>query len=335
MKNYTHLSQEERALISHYHDNGASVRAMSRALGRSPSTISRELERNANALNYKAETASKRYLARRARVSLLDKDASLRGYVVDRLREGISPELIALRLKNFGKLEGISFVSHEAIYQWLYKPPQKKQKLHKLLVQAHGTRGRRKRATRSTIKDRVSIHARPKEANDRQEVGHWEADLMSFLRNSQHMLVIHERTTRFTATLKLAGKTAAETLKCLIAFFQSLPKNLVKSITFDNGTEFAKHMDLATLLKAQTYFCDTYASWQKGGIENMNGRLRRDLPRSTNIKIMKDQDLEQITLNHNMTPRKCLGGLSPIEALAKHMNKNIIFLFNRGVALQL
>ncbi len=144
-----------------------------------------------------------------------------------------------------------------------------------------------------------------------------------------------ERVTRLTATLKLANKTAAEILKCPMAFFQAPPKNILKSIAFDNGGAFAKHMALTDLLKAQSYFCDTYPSWQKGGIENMNGRLRRDLPRSTNTKNMTDQELEQITLNYNMTLRKCLGGLSPIEALAKYMNKDLIFLFSRGIALQL
>ena len=114
------------------------------------------------------------------------------------------------------------------------------------------------------------------------------------------------------------------------AFFQSLPKRLVKLITFDNGGEFAKYMDLAQLVKAKTFFCDTYASWQKGGIENMNGRLRRDLPRLTKIKNIQDQDLKQRNLNYNMTPRKSLGGLSPMDALAKHLNKDILFLFSRG-----
>ena len=158
---------------------------------------------------------------------------------------------------------------------------------------------------------------------------------MAFLRNSQHMLVVHERVTRFTATIKLANKTAGETLKALIEFFKSLPKGLVKTITFDNGTEFARHMELAELIGAKTYFCEPYASWQKGGIENINGRLRRDLPRSTNLKAISDKDFEQISLNHNLTPRKCLNGRSPIEALANHLGKNIVFLFTRGVALQL
>lgn len=335
MRIYTHLSLEERTLISHYHDNGISIRQISALIGRNASTISRELSRNSNQTAYVPNTARRRYLARRARSCQLDQNPELQRYVVERLQEGISPELISLRLKHFGHLEEIPFISHESIYQWLYQKPQKKQKLHKLLRRSHATRGRRKRATRSTIKHRTPIHERPQEANDRSEVGHWEVDLMAFLRNSQHILVVHERVTRYTAAVKLANKTAAETLKALICFFESLPKDLVKSITFDNGTEFARHMDLAKFLKVQTYFCDTYASWQKGGIENMNGRFRKDLPRSTDIKAMTDNDFQQIILNHNMTPRKCLKAKSPIETLASHLGKDIIFSFKQGVALRI
>lgn len=335
MKRYTHLSLEERTLISHYHDKGISMVQIAKNLGRDKSCISRELSRNRNEKEYKPQTAMNRYLARRNRPCCLDKDSKLQSYVVDRLHEGISPEMISLRLKAFGHLEHVAYINHESIYQWLYKPAQKKEKLHKLLHQAHAKRGRKKRAYRSTIKNRTSIHERPAAATDRKEAGHWEIDLMAFLRNSQHMLVVHERATRYTACIKLINKTAAETFKALSDFFQDLPKYLVKSITFDNGTEFARHQDLASFLKVGTYFCDTYASWQKGGIENMNGRFRRDLPRSLNIKSLSDNDLEQIVLNHNMTPRKCLNGKSPIEALAKHLGNDIVFLFNKGVALQL
>ena len=335
MKRYTHLNQEERALISHYHDNGISIRDISRQLGRCASTISRELRRNSNAKSYNAATATNRYISRRARLCLLDQDQELCNYVLDRLREGISPEMISLRLKKFGNLEEICYINHESIYQWLYQPRQKEQNLHKLLRQSRAKRGNRKRAYKGLIQNRTSVHERPKEANDRKEVGHFEVDLMAFLRNSQHMLVVHERVTRFTATLKLENKTAGETLRALIEFFKSLPKGLVKSITFDNGGEFARHLDLAKILGVKTYFCDPYASWQKGGIENMNGRFRADLPRSTNLKAMPDCDLEQITLNHNLTPRKCLNGKSPIEALANHLGKDIVFVFSKGVALQL
>lgn len=335
MKRYTHLSLDERTMIALYQEKGVSNRKIAQLLGRNVATISRELKRNGNQADYKPKTACNRYMARRQRLCRLDLDEDLKTFVVERLQEGISPELISLRLKTFGHLEEIPYINHESIYQWLYKPPQVKEKMHKLLRQAHTKRGRKKRVYRSALKNRTSIHERPEQAMDRQEVGHWEVDLMAFLRNSQHMLVIHERTTRYTAAIKLLNKTAAETFKALLEFFQGLPKHLLKSITFDNGTEFARHQDLAEFLKVGTYFCDTYASWQKGGIENMNGRFRRDLPRSTNLKAMNDNELQQIVLNHNMTPRKCLDGLSPIEALAKHIGKNIIFLFSKGVALHL
>jgi IS30 family transposase len=263
MRHYTHLSLEERAMIGLYYNKGLSLGEISKEVGRDKSTLSRELRRNSNQQTYVATTACKRYLSRRQKPSRLDQDEILKTYVTDRLREGLSPEIISLRLKRFGHLEGVAYVNPESIYQWLYRPPQKKEKLHKLLVRGHGNRGHRKRVHGSKIKGRVSIHERPEAAKDRQEIGHWEVDLMAFLRNSQHMLVIHERKTRYTAAIKLANKTAAETLKALLSFFQGLPEDLLKTITFDNGTEFAYHQNLSDILKVPTYFCDVYASWQK------------------------------------------------------------------------
>jgi len=333
MKKYTHLTQEERTLISHYHDNGISIGEIGRKLSRNKSTISRELRRNSNKDCYKPDTAKQRYLSRRKKVRRIDTDAQLKAYILDRLHEGFTPELISLRLKIYGELEGVSYINHESIYQWIYLPTQKKEKLHKLLVCCHARRGRRKRVHRGRIKDRVSIEQRPEIVKAREEVGHWEADLMSFRGNSQHMLVIHERVTRYTAAIKLQSKTAQETISALLSFFESLPHHLVKTVTFDNGMEFAKHMEIRKQLGVPTFFCDVYASWQKGGIENMNGRFRRDLPRKTDLLNMADEELEQIVIGHNLMPRKVLAGISPMEALAKHMNRAIVFLFNQGVAL--
>jgi len=169
----------------------------------------------------------------------------------------------------------------------------------------------------------------------RKEMGHWEADLMSFRGNRQHMLVLHERKTRYTAALRLKTKTAQETIKAILKFFKTLPKKFLKSVTFDNGTEFAKHKQITDQMGIPTYFCDVYASWQKGGIENQNGRFRRDLPRKTDLLNMKENDFEQIIIAHNLMPRKILNGLSPIENLSKQLGNNIIFLFNKGVALHL
>ena len=116
--------------------------------------------------------------------------------------------------------------------------------------------------------------------------------------------------------------------------FGSLPKHLIKTVTFDNGMEFAHHMEITKQLNVPTFFCDVYSSWQKGSIENMNGRLRRDLPRKTDLLNMCDEELEQILIGHNLTPRKVLNGLSPIESLAKLQGRDIIFLFKNGVALR-
>ena len=335
MKKYTHLTSEERVLISHYHDNGISIRRIGQLVGRPASTISRELSRNSNKVDYNPKTAQKRYLSRRRKACKLDLDGDLKRYVLNGLYEGLSPEMISLRLKRFGRLEGIRSISHESIYRWLYRSQQKKDKLYKLLVQHHGRRGRRKRLHRGKIKDRVSIHERPEHVMNRQEIGHWEADLMSFRGNREHMLVLHERKTRYTAAIRLKTKTAQETIKTMLSFFKALPKAFLKSITLDNGTEFAKHKQINNQLNIPTYFCDVYASWQKGGIENQNGRFRRDLPRKTNLLAIDDYDFEQIIISHNLMPRKILDGLSPIEALAKHQGKSIIFLFKKGVALHM
>lgn len=335
MKRYTHFSEEERVFISHYAGEGCSKGKIAKILNRSKSSISRELARNSNQTGYNGETAQKRYLSRRQKPCKIDKDATLKSYVLGGLQEGLSPEMISLRLKKFGHLEEVSGVSHESIYRWLYRPAQKKEKLYKLLTQHHGRRGRRKRVHRGGIKDRVSIHQRSQRVLSRQEIGHWEADLMSFRGSTQHLLVLHERKTRYTATIKLTSKKAAETMDQILAFFKTLPRHLVKSVTFDNGTEFAKHRELTKKLNIPTFFCDVYASWQKGGIENMNGRFRRDLPRKTDLLKITDEDLENIITSHNLSPRKVLGALSPIEVLANHMGKSIIFLFNKGVAIHM
>lgn len=302
---------------------------------RKNSTITRELQRNSNKSGYNAETAQKRYLSRRQKSCSIDLDENLKAYILNGLYEGHSPEMIALRLKHFGDLEGICRISHESIYRWIYRPAQKHEKYYKLLVRHHGRRGRRKRVHRGKIKDRVSIHERPSHVMNRQEIGHWEGDLICFQGNRQHALVLYERKIRYTAVIRLKSKTAQETITAILTFFKALPKDLFKSITFDNGTEFSRHKDITDQLRVPTYFCDVYASWQKGGIENQNGRLRRDFPRKTDLFAINDTEFEQIILSHNMAPRKVLKGLSPIEALAKHMNKNIIFLFNKGLALHM
>lgn len=144
-----------------------------------------------------------------------------------------------------------------------------------------------------------------------------------------------ERKSRFTIVARLAGKTAAQTAAAIIDVFKRLDPSLRRSITFDNGTEFARHTLIAQALDMATWFCDAYASWQKGTVENTNARLRRDLPRKLDIDKMADPDLQDIVPMHNLTPRKCLNFKTPVQALLAQLDIDAKITFNQAVALRL
>ena len=187
-------------------------------------------------------------------------------------------------------------------------------------------RALRTRPSRDTIKNRVSIHERPENVNNRSQIGNWEADLI-ICQRSRPVLVLHERKSRVTLAAKLTGKSAAETAGAIMAIFKRLDPVLRQSITFDNGTEFARHSLLKETLGMATWFCDAYASWQKGGIENANGRLRRWLPRKTNLDEVSDEDIQEIVMTYNLTPRKCLGYITPIQALFQNLGRDVTLTF--------
>jgi transposase, IS30 family len=324
---YRHLSFEEREQIAIWRLEGVSQAEMARRLGRSSSTVNRELARNRlPSGGYQPSFAEGSYLARRERLALLERDERLERFVVDRLTEGWAPEQIAGWLKA-GNESGLRGLGTETIYSFIYRVRQKVEKLWKLLPRGKARRGRRKRRdTRSTITDRRSIHDRPEAVLGRQKLGDWEADLM-FCRRTQPVLVLHERTSRLTLAAKLAGKSAAETAATLMAIFKRLAPELKSSITFDNGSEFARHGLLASVSGMTTWFCDAYASWQKGSVENTNGRLRRQLPRHLDLDSLSQADLQEIVLSHNLTPRKCLGYMTPIQAFFKGLGKDIQIRF--------
>jgi IS30 family transposase len=333
MSGYCHLSLDERFAIARLHEIGISRRSIARELGRSPSTIKRELMRNSNADGrYRPETVEARYLARRTKGLLLDRLDGLASFVVERLHENWTPEQIAGWLKS--EAERLRAISHETIYAWIYGRSQRQANLWRLLSRKKGKRGfRPARTPRVTIKDRRSIHDRPKAVDDRAEGGHWEGDLL-ICKKTRPVLVLTERKSRFTIAAKLNGKNAAETATAIMRIFERLDPALRRSATFDNDTAFARHGLLRQALELTTFFCDAYASWQKGAVENINGRLRRDLPRKINIDKLSDQDLQDILLMHNLTPRKCLGFKTPAQALLQQLGLDIKISFHRGVALQ-
>ena len=148
------------------------------------------------------------------------------------------------------------------------------------------------------------------------------------------MLVLHERKSRVTLAARLTGKSAAETISAMLAVFGRIDPHLRRSITFDNDTAFAQHALLRTMRDMTTWFCDAYASWQKGGIENANGRLRRWLPRHLDIDRTSDQDIQEIVLTTNLTPRKCLGFKTPFQALVAELGRTFKSASLRRVALR-
>ena len=320
-KQYNQLSLEERCTISNFYKEGESIRQIASALARSPSTISREIKRNiTKTLGYKPSYAQQQTAGRRWQGSKLERQPDLRSSILKSLTMGQSPEIIAGRLE---REQGCRVISYESIYRFIYAQiartkdyawrnylPRGKSK--------RGWRGRRGGSPALLIKDRVSIHERPKHVLKRSSPGHWEADLMLFSRYGQSILVAHERRSRALMLFKLKNKKAEGVASQLLNMFECLPPGYAKTVTFDNGTEFAEHYKLKKI-GMKTYFCDVKSPWQKGGIENAIGRLRKILPRKTNIEELKVKDIERIAANYNHTPRKCLGYETPAEVLLKQV----------------
>ena len=200
----------------------------------------------------------------------------------------------------------------ETIYAFIYRAAQQAEQLWRYLTRHHKRRRpRRSRPSQDTIKGRVSIHERPKHVEARTEGGHWEGDLI-IRKRTRPVLVLHERKSRVTLAARLAGKTAAETISVMLAVFARVDPALRKSITFDNDTAFAQTPCREPMRAMTTWFCDAYASWQKGGVENANGRLRRWLPRQIDIDKVSDEEIQDIVMTANLTPRKYLWASRPL-----------------------
>ena len=212
-------------------------------------------------------------------------------------------------------------VSAESIYRYVYSPAGRRAGLPRYLAQRKAKRGRRRRNGRREppIPNRVSIHQRPAEAHARIAFGHWEGDLMHFRRQRDIILTLQERCSRLTLAGRLHSKDATDTADAIVDKLAALPSTAVQTITHDNGGEFARHDRVRKAIGLRAFFCDPHSPWQRGGIENANGRLRRDLPRKASLSGHSDDDIDSIVWNLNSTPRKCLGFQTPIEAFASHL----------------
>jgi IS30 family transposase len=317
---YSQLRLRERIEIYRLRAAGKSLREIGQELGRSASTVARELARNSRSTKswpggYEPERAQE--LAERRRRwdcrFKLARQPALRMLVRDRLAMGWSPEQIAGRLA----LDNASMrISHESIYRFVYHRSAQKDYWHRLLPSRKNRRGRLLRGGISPVrffKNRTSIHERPRAIETRHEAGHWEADLMCFAKYRQSILIVHERASRILLAAIQTTKVANVIADKLSTMLSVLPEALRQTVTFDNGTEFAQHYRLQDALGIDTYFCDPHAPWQKGGVENAIRRLRRPLPRKSNLATLSPWSLDRIIANYNATPRRCLGFKSPAE----------------------
>lgn len=316
---YEQLGLEERCEIARLQAAGSSIRQIAAALDRSPSSISRELKRNTGsgprAEGYRPAYAEQQTRARRWSGSRLERDEALREKVLDGLGKGWSPEQVCGRLKLD---EGRSVLGHETIYRFIYAQMKRTQDgaWRFYLPRAKSRRGRRRRpggSPASLIQQRVPIAMRPPEADSRDQPGHWEADFMLFAAYGQSVLVLHERTSRLTAVIKAANRKARPTAVTLGDLLDPLPEGLRRSLTFDNGTEFAEHHRVGL----PTFFCDPHAPWQKGGVENAIGRIRRFLPRKTDLATVSHDQIKAIARAYNHTPRQCLDFHTPAEVFSR------------------
>jgi IS30 family transposase len=318
-RNYKQLTLEDRCEIARLSANGSSVRQIAAALDRSPSTISHELNRNQGAdVGYKPGYAQQQTRARRWKGARLERDESLRAAVIERLASGWSPEQIAGRL---AREQGRKVISYESIYRFIYAQlaRTKDYRWRRYLPRGkskRGCRGRRGGGSPNFIEGRVSLAERPIEAADRETCGHWEADLMMFSKYGQAVLTVHERKSRLLLAIRLTSKKADGVARHLLNLFGAMPPSLRQTVTFDNGTEFARHLALQSLA-IETFFCDPYAPWQKGGIENAIGRMRRFIPRKTDLATLSRSRFRNLIAVYNNTPRKCLDFSTPAETFAQ------------------
>lgn len=298
---YTHLSLGERyqiyALIGAEH----SIKFIADALGRSPSTISREIRRNKSLQGYRAKHANKKACDRRVNnaSSLI---ADIWVWVTDKLKESWSPEQIA------GVHGGIS---HMSIYRYIWRDKKKGGRLWQCLRRkAKPYRTRLTAETRGRINDRVSIHERPSIVDARTRIGDWEADTVIGQHHKQAIVTLVERRTGLLKMKRVLKKSAQQVSEAMIELLKPV-RLQVKTITSDNGKEFADHKKVKQKLFSPFFFADTYASWQRGTNENTNGLIREFLPKGCDFRQVCDDEMQAIEDKLNNRPRKRLGFKTP------------------------
>ncbi len=318
-RTYQQLQPEERMTIASMMQQGSSLRAMARRLGRATSTVSRELERNAGpAADYASHTAQVCCAGRRQAGRAMPKlnSGSVTWHVVLTLLEWKwSPQQIAGTLKRMFPDEPERQVSHETIYTAIYAHPRGELRRQLIACLRHGrtTRMPRSRGAdrRGQIPDMVSIHVRPPAVEDRVMPGHWEGDFIKGAGNKSSVGVLVERTSRLVLLAKMDDATAASALAGFSAKLNSIAAPLRRTLTYDQGKELARHKDLTARTGVAVYFCDPHSPWQRGTCENTNGLLRQYLPKGIDLSTFSQDDLDVIADSLNNRPRATHGFNTP------------------------
>ena len=314
------LTLVEREEISRGIAASESARSMARNLGRSPSTVAREISRNGGYDHYRASLAEETawVRGRRPKRSKLADNPHLRETVARKLRANWSPEQIAGWLKSAHPGDEANQVSHETIYRSLFVQARgvlKKELLHHLRSKrtirrpkSAGANGDR----RGQIADLVSIRERPAAAEDRAVPGHWEGDLLCGSKNS-HIATLVERHTRYVMLAKVANKETQTVVTALIRQAKTLPNELYKSLTWDRGKELADHRRFTLATDIAVYFCDPQSPWQRGSNENTNGLLRQYFPKGVDLSVYSQAHLNKVARQLNERPRKTLAFQTPAD----------------------
>ena len=321
------LRADEREEISRGLRAGSSLRQIARELGRSPSTISREVRRHGGRQSYRAASADRAAWnnTRRPKPSRLACHGRLRAMVSEKLRLEWSPEQIALWLGREHPDDPSLHVSHETIYKSLFI--QSRGALNRVLRDHLRTRRRFRQSRHKTrkghgpIPDPISIRERPAEVEDRAIPGHWEGDLIAGEANASYIATLVERKTRFLLLVRVRSKETQEVTSAIARQIQKLPEELRRSLTWDNGPELAAHKALKLESRLEIYFCDPYSPWQRGSNENTNGLLRQYFPKGTDLSGYTQSELNKVAARLNGRPRKTLGVRTPAEALQQALDE--------------
>jgi len=314
-QNYKHLTQEERYSIERMRKAGYQQNTIAELLDRDEGTISREIRRNSGGRGYRSKqagamAAERRLKSRKAKKFTSEVQQSVEYYV----REDYSPEQVT----GFMRRQGEATVSHERIYQHIYADYKAGGDLHKHLRQRRKRRKRRlgRPDNRGVIVGRVSIDERPASVDSKYYYGDWEGDLIVGGQHEGAVLTLAERKTQLCLMYPLDGKRSDEVQAAMIEVLQPFIGK-IRSITLDNGKEFAGHEGVSEALGTQVYFAHPYSYWERGLNENTNGLIRVNLKKGTSLLGLTIEECNQIADKLNDRPRKTLGYVAPIELYQK------------------